>query len=205
MFTADPSMRCPFIENEIIHYKRLVELVPIDRPMILVAPTFMSTKNATDLLSNIIPIRPEDQADWRKALRYEAYFNSCWVDAPTVTIAMICKSGYRPIREYRVQTDAHRIFLTELGKRDIPMVVHEERKDYDQVLRWRNTIQPGERMQVHQTLNARSKLQHMLQLNQLQHSRDDVPTYSWGTNFGNKYDTKWKDDENYFQKIPGKI
>ena len=177
MFTADPSMRTPFMKEEMVQYKRAVELIKSDRPMVMVAPTFMSTRNATDLLSKIMPVTSFDQADRQRAQRYSAYIDTVWVDAPMIVVTMINNSAYKPVVEYRMQTNAHRVWLTAIGKMDLPMIIHEERNDYDMVLKWNNRLQSGQRLLIHQILNSRPKLEMMLLLNRLQHNRDDTLVY----------------------------
>ena len=83
MFTADESLNTPFMKDEIVRYQRAVDLLQVDRPMVIVSPTFMSTKNATNLLSNILPITSFDQADRQRCTRYQAYIHTVWVDAPS--------------------------------------------------------------------------------------------------------------------------
>ena len=177
MFTADPSMRTPFMKEEMVQYKRAVELIKSDRPMVMVAPTFMSTRNATDLLSKIMPVTSFDLADRQRAQRYSAYIDTVWVDAPMIVVTMINNSAYKPVVEYRMQTNAHRVWLTAIGKMDLPMIIHEERNDYDMVLKWNNRLQSGQRLLIHQILNSRPKLEMMLLLNRLQHNRDDTLVY----------------------------
>ena len=173
MFNADPTLKTPFSEQEEVQYRRAAELIPKDHPMILIAPTFMSTKNATDLLSAHLPIQPRDQVEKQRQNRYSAYIDTHWVDAPTLVVTMVSDSIYRPIQEYRIQSNAHRVFCSTIGKLDMPMIMHEPRTDYDQVLKWGNQLQPGERQQLHQVMNGRPKVEHMVMVNRLQHSRDD--------------------------------
>ena len=176
MFKVDESLKYPFVVDEFVQYQRASQLLPPDRPMIMVAPTFMSTKNGTDLLSKIMPITSFDQADRQRYARYQAYINTVWVDAPEVVVTMVHNHAYKPIREYRMPTNAHRVFLTAIGKMDMPMIQHEDRGDYDMLLKWRNRLQPGEQQQLHQILNSKPKLEMMLLLNRLQHQRNDELT-----------------------------
>ena len=81
---------------------------------------------------------------------------------------------HRPLREYRIHTHAHRVWLTLIGKMDNPMIAHHTTPDYDQCLRHHNLVQPGERVQLHQVLNHRPKLNHILQINRLQKDGDDL-------------------------------
>ena len=79
-----------------------------------------------------------------------------------------------------MQTHASRLFLTLIGKLDNPMVAHLRTPDYDQCLRHTSCVQPGERVQLHQVLNHRPKLNHILQINRLQKDGD---TLRHGTTF----------------------
>ena len=172
MFKADPSLETPFSE-QYVQYKRAVELIPTDRPMLLIAPTFTSTKRATNLLSDHMPIKPQDQVDRQKFNRYNAYIDTHWVDGPHLVVTMIANSNHRPIQEYRIQSHSHRVFLSTIGKMDMPMIMQDYRTDYDQVLKWGCQLQPGERQQLHQIMNSRPRIEHMLMINRLQHDRDD--------------------------------
>ena len=89
MFAVDPILKEPFVQDDIIAYKRVAALIPSDMPMILVAPAFVSTANGTDLLSNHLQLGSLDAQDWYLTHRYEAYIGSCWVDAPTVAVTLV--------------------------------------------------------------------------------------------------------------------
>ena len=100
MFSADPTLQEPFLRDEFVKYKRVAQLIPMDMPLVMVAPTFISTPNSTTKLADIMPITPQDQTNRQKLLRYDAYVNPVWVDAPTVVVSMITNSAYRPLRNY---------------------------------------------------------------------------------------------------------
>ena len=176
MFKADEGMKTPFVKDEFVQYQRATELIPTDRPMTLVAPTFTSTKNTTKLLSDILPITSFDQADRQRHARYMAYIDTVWVDAPSVVITLINNNSYKPVVEYRMQTNAHRVWLTAIGKMDMPMIMQAPRTDFDMVLHWKNRLECGERALNHQILNSKSRLEMMLLINRLQHDRDDSLT-----------------------------
>ena len=92
MFEVDPLMKETFLKEDIIRYKRVAALVPNDAPLVMVAPAFVSTPNGTDLLSNHLPITKYDSWHSIKAHRYNAYIDSCWIDAPTVVVSLMsCK------------------------------------------------------------------------------------------------------------------
>ena len=168
MFEADPTLQDQFLIDEHPHYCRVAQLIPLDEPLIMIAPAFMSTERATNALADILPILSNDQMDRFKQMRYDAYIRTCWVDTPHVVVTMITGHSYKPVTEYRMQTHAHRLFLTLMGKLDMPMIAHCPCPDYDQLLHWNSQVQPGERVQLHQVLNHRPKLRHMLQINNLQ-------------------------------------
>ena len=97
MFDADDILREPFIHNEIIRYRRVAALIPFDMPLVMIAPAFTSTKNGTDLLSNVMSMTPDDAWQLKKAHRWDAYIGSCWIDAPTVAISLISSKSNRII------------------------------------------------------------------------------------------------------------
>ena len=66
------------------------------------------------------------------------------------------------------------MWLTLIGKMDNPMVAQLGTPDYDQCLRHHNVLQSGERVQLHQVLNHRPKLNHILQINRLQSDSDEL-------------------------------
>ena len=168
MFEVDPILREPFIIDDIVRYHTAAQLIPTDKPLVMIAPLFISTPNATTLLERVMDILPNDETNKFKGIRYNAYVRTCYVDAPFVHVTAVTGHKYRPIREYRMQTHAHRLFLTLIGKMDMPMISHHACPDYDQCLHWNNWLQPGERAQIHQVLNHRPKLRHILQINRLQ-------------------------------------
>ena len=89
MFDADEALREPFIQDEIVRYKRVAALIPDDMPLIMVAPAFTSTKRGTNRLVNHMDMTPSDSGDPRKHHRWEAYIGSLWVDSPTVVVSLI--------------------------------------------------------------------------------------------------------------------
>ena len=73
-----------------------------------------------------------------------------------------------------MHTHMHRLYLTLVGKLDNPMIAHRSTPDYDQCLHHHNTVHPGNRVQLHQVLNHKPRLNHMLQINRLQKDGDDL-------------------------------
>ena len=68
----------------------------------------------------------------------------------------------------------HRVYLTMVGKLDNPMIAHITTPDWDQCLRHHKYVQPGERVQLHQVLNHRPKLEKMLQINKMQKDGEEL-------------------------------
>ena len=92
----------------------------------------------------------------------------------TTTDEITSGSGYKPLREYRLHTNMNRIYLTMVGKMDNPMIAHLTTPDWDQCLRHHKYVQPGERVQLHQVLNHRPKLEKMLQINKMQKDGEEL-------------------------------